>query len=177
MNRTPPPQGPRRRDDSAVPRHLPLLVSMGLLCIGLVASVRSVVWHGAPFPGFFLMPNRVVPSAGLPTWSGVADGRAPYQEVLLAVDGMPVATGADGYRRAATHHAGEPVQYLFARRDGTETRTYPLRVFSLLRLSVSCFPVLIIVSLLPLLPGNGRSMVTRSASSTRSRRSPKRSRS
>src|SRR5881396_1666600 len=97
---------------------LPLAVSLAILAIGCVAGVRSLGWRGAPFPGFFLLPNRVVPSAGLPGWSGVAEGRPPFQEVLLAVDGTPVVSGADGYRRAAAHQAGEPVEYLFARRDG-----------------------------------------------------------
>ena len=53
---------------------LPLAVSLAILAIGLVAGVRSLAWRGAPFPGFFVLPNRVVPSAGLPGWSGVAEG-------------------------------------------------------------------------------------------------------
>src|SRR2546427_6143615 len=109
---------------------LPLAVSLAILAIGCVAGVRSLAWRGAPFPGFFLLPNRVVPSAGLPGWSGVAEGRPPFQEVLLSVDGAPVVSGADGYRRAAAHRGGDPVEYLFARREGTEKRAYPLRVFS-----------------------------------------------
>ena len=108
---------------------LPLAVTLAILAIGCIAGVRSLAWRGAPFPGFFLLPNRVVPSAGLPGWSGVAEGRPPFQETLVAVDGTPVVSGADGYRRAATHRGGE-VEYLFARRDGTERRSYPLRVFS-----------------------------------------------
>ena len=108
---------------------LPLAVSLTILAIGCVAGLRSLSWRGAPFPGFFLLPNRVVPSAGLPGWSGVAEGRPPFQEVLLAIDGTPVASGAEGYRRAAAHH-GSDVEYLFARRDGTEKRSYPLRVFT-----------------------------------------------
>src|SRR2546425_1881462 len=106
---------------------LPLAVSLAILAIGCVAGVRSLRWRGAPFPGFFLLPNRVVPSAGLPGWSGVAEGRPPFQEVLLAVDGAAVGSGADGYRRAGAHHGSDPVEYLFARREGTETRAYPLR--------------------------------------------------
>jgi hypothetical protein len=108
---------------------LPLAVSLAILAIGCVVGVRSLGWRGAPFPGFFLLPNRVVPSAGLPGWSGIAEGRPPFQEVLLTVDGTPVASGADGYRRAAVHREGD-VEYLFARRDGIEKRSYPLRRFS-----------------------------------------------
>ena len=37
-----------------------------LLVIGALALVHSLGWRGARFPGFFVMPNRVVPSAALP---------------------------------------------------------------------------------------------------------------
>jgi len=117
-----------RRERGATP--LPLAVSLAILAIGLVAGVRSLAWRGAPFPGFFVLPNRVVPSAGLPGWSGVAEGRPPFQEVLLAVDGTPVVSGADGYRRAAARETVKDVEYVFARRDGVEKRAYPSRVFS-----------------------------------------------
>src|SRR5437763_189019 len=55
-----------------------------LLVIGALALVHSLGWRGARFPGFFVMPNRVVPSAALPGWSGVADGRPLYQNSRLA---------------------------------------------------------------------------------------------
>src|SRR6058998_2350453 len=99
-----------------------------LLVIGALALIHSLGWRGARFPGFFVMPNRVVPSAALPGWSGVADGRPLYQNILLAVDDVPIAAAEDGYRRAAAHSAGEPAAYLFARADGVETRTFATRI-------------------------------------------------
>src|SRR5258705_107197 len=99
-----------------------------LLVIGALALVHSLGWRGARFPGFFVMPNRVVPSAALPGWSGVAEGRPLYQNILLAVDGVPIAAAEDGYRRAAAHSAGEPAAYLFARAGGLETRTFATRI-------------------------------------------------
>src|SRR2546427_6112521 len=87
---------------------LPLAVSLAILAIGCIAGVRSLGWRGAPFPGFFLLPNRVVPSAGLPGWSGVAEGRPPFQEVLLAVDDAPIGSGIEGYRRVAAHRGSDP---------------------------------------------------------------------
>src|SRR5258705_8476610 len=95
-----------------------------LLAIGALALVHSLGWRGARFPGFFVMPNRVVPSAALPGWSGVAEGRPLYQNILLAVDDVPIAAADDGYRRAAAHPAGEPPAYLFARAGGGATRTF-----------------------------------------------------
>ena len=121
-----PTLSPRRRGAAV----LPLAVSLAILALGCLAGVRSLGWRGAPFPGFFLLPNRVVPSAGLPDWSGIAEGRPPFQQVLLAVDGAPVASGVEGYGRAAAHHGSEPVEYRFADRNGTETRAYALRTFS-----------------------------------------------
>src|SRR6266581_2272840 len=99
-----------------------------LLAIGALALVHSLGWRGARFPGFFVMPNRVVPSAALPGWSGVAEGRPLYQNILLAVDDVPIAAADDGYRRAAAHAAGEPAAYLFARAGGVETRTFATRI-------------------------------------------------
>src|SRR2546430_3735776 len=99
-----------------------------LLVIGALALVHSLGWRGARFPGFFVMPNRVVPSAALPGWSGVADGRPLYQNILLAVDDVPIAAAEDGYRRAAAHAAGEPAAYLFARPGGVEPRTFATRL-------------------------------------------------
>src|SRR6059058_3694702 len=91
-----------------------------LLAIGALALIHSFAWRGARFPGFFVMPNRVVPSAALPGWSGVAEGRPLYQNVLLAVDDVPIAAADEGYRRAAAHPAGESGAYLFAAAGGLE---------------------------------------------------------
>ena len=110
------------------PRRLPLrLISASVLVLGIMTAFGSLSWRGARFPGFLVMPNRVVPSAGLPSWSGVSDGQPPYQEVLLAVDDTPVTSAADAYRRAAAHRVGEPARYTFARDGVLETHTYPLR--------------------------------------------------
>src|SRR5258705_3922959 len=79
-----------------------------LLAIGALALVHSLGWRGARFPGFFVMPNRVVPSAALPGWSGVAEGRPLYQNILLAVDGVPIAAADDGYPRAPAHPPRRP---------------------------------------------------------------------
>jgi len=103
------------------------LISAGVLVLGLATLLGSLSWRGARFPGFLVMPNRVVPSAGLPGWSGVSDGHPPYQEVLLAVDDTRVSSAADAYRRAATHQVGETARYTFVRDGVVETQSYPLR--------------------------------------------------
>ena len=95
--------------------------------LGALMAVQSWSWWGAAFPGFFLMPNRVVPSAGLPGWAGAPDGRPVFQQVLVAVDGSPVATATAGYDQARHHSIGEVVQYDLAGAHGVERRTFPLR--------------------------------------------------
>jgi hypothetical protein len=103
------------------------LLSAGVLALGIVTFLASLTWRGARFPGFLVMPNRVVPSAGLPGWSGVSEGRPPYQEVLLAVDDARVTSADEAYRRAAAHQVGETARYTFVRDGVVETQTYPLR--------------------------------------------------
>ncbi len=108
--------------------HLQRLTSAAILAVGLLALVHSLVWRGARFPGFFVMPNRVVPSVALEGWSGIREGRPVYQQLLVAVDDQTVASADEAYRQAARHAAGEPVRYLFTRGREPETRTFPLRV-------------------------------------------------
>jgi hypothetical protein len=39
-------------------------VSGGLLLLGLLLGVESLRWPGTSFPGFLVLPNRVMPSIG-----------------------------------------------------------------------------------------------------------------
>ena len=112
------------------PRVVASLASLAILAVGLVSAGRSLSWRDAAFPGFFLMPNRVVPSAGLSDWSGVRDGQPLYQQVLVAVDGTPVTSAIEAYRRAGAHQIGDPIRYRFAARTETAERSFPLRRFT-----------------------------------------------
>jgi hypothetical protein len=100
-----------------------------LALVGLLALIDSLGWRGARFPGFFVMPNRVVPSAALPGWSGLADGRPLFQSILLAVDDVSIGAAREAYRGAAAHAPGEAASYVFAQAHGVETRTFPTRIF------------------------------------------------
>lgn len=107
-------------------RVLTVAISTAIMAVGIVALVASLGWRGASFPGFFVLPNRVVPSIGLPGWSGVGEGGAPYQMTLLAVDGGALDSAGDAYRRAALHHVGDSVDYQFAKNGRVESRVFPL---------------------------------------------------
>src|SRR6185295_3000576 len=97
------------------------------LAIAGLALADSSAWRGARFPGFFVMPNRVVPSIGLPGWNGLDEGRPLYQQVVLAVDGSKTAEADDVYRLAARHRPGDEVEFTFARDGALDRRTLPVR--------------------------------------------------
>src|SRR5262249_3575442 len=87
-------------------------VAIGLL--GIVVATRttltSAAWIGRTFPGFLLLPNRVVPSIGLANWTGSTTTDL-YQSQVVAVDGVPVATPDEAYARAAAIPPGTLVHY------------------------------------------------------------------
>ncbi len=109
----------------------PALIAAGVaaLAVTAVIGLGSASWIGSTFPGFFLLPNRVIPSVGLVAWSGSADG-AIYQRTVLAVDGEKTLGNADAYRHVAEHAAGTPIVYTLRHGSTTETLTLESRVFS-----------------------------------------------
>jgi hypothetical protein len=99
------------------------LASALLLAIAGVVLAESAGWRDARFPGFFVMPNRVVPSVGLPGWNGLADGRPLYQQVVLSVDGEEAADSRAVYRLTARHQPGDDLEFTFARGGEIDRRT------------------------------------------------------
>src|SRR5262245_8518808 len=96
----------------------------------LVVGINSTRWIGATFPGFFLMPNRVVPSVALAEWS---DGRASrfFQHQVIAVDREPVLTAAAVYEHVRSRPPGTRFRYTFQSADGHRFSTrIRSRVFS-----------------------------------------------
>lgn len=98
----------------------PLLVAAALMAVAatLGAGLSARDWIGRPFPGFFVLANRVVPSVGLPRWAGSRDGSI-YQRAVVAVDGEPVAGNAQVYARVAERPAG--TMFTYALRRGATT--------------------------------------------------------
>ncbi len=85
------------------------------LVVTVVVGLAARGWIGRPFPGFFVLPNRTIPSIGREGWSGTRDGTI-YQRSVIAVDDRPVAGNTDAYEAVARQAPGTPITY--ALRDG-----------------------------------------------------------
>jgi signal transduction histidine kinase len=85
-------------------------IVIGVLAIALATrtTITSAEWVGRTFPGFLLLPNRVVASIGLADWNGPQE---LYQNEVIAVDGRPVATTDDVYDYVAGLAPDTPVTY------------------------------------------------------------------
>ncbi len=92
------------------------LLATALLGLAAITTTASLRWVGEPFPGFFLLRNRVVASVSLPGWP-VAGHPALLQTEIVAIDGVPVASSDDVAARVRTAPAGTVFTYTFDR-DG-----------------------------------------------------------
>jgi len=106
------------------PRHWAVAALIGLATLGFAAavSVDAVGWWGRTFPGFLVLPNRLVPVASLPGWPTQA-GEAIFQAEVVAVDGRPLASSGDVYAAAAAHPPGTGIAYTFRRAGRTWSDT------------------------------------------------------
>lgn len=108
------------------------VVAAAAMCgsLAVVVAGNSTGWIGTTFPGFFVMANRVVPSIGLPGWLTVESGDV-FQHEVIAVDGAPVTSSAEIYRRVRERPAGSPIRYELRAADGSrDTVEVPSRRFS-----------------------------------------------
>jgi hypothetical protein len=95
------------------------------IVVGLGSQSR---WVGSTFPGFFVLPNRVIPSVGRMSWSGTQDG-VIFQRTVTEIGGAPIKTNADAYQVVASQRDGAPVRYTLRSGAATdvvelETRTF-----------------------------------------------------
>ena len=94
----------------------------------LLTAVDTLYWPGRVFPGFFVMGNRIVPTIGLPQWTGIrAD--VPFHAQVTSVGGVPVATSAEIYGRVADLAPGTPVAYEFRKEGIASSLTVPVMRF------------------------------------------------
>ena len=108
----------------------PILILGGVLALGIAAlgGLSSSQWVGQPFPGFLLLENGVVASAGLAHWPAVSGGEI-YQQELLAYDGRSLED-ADALRSyVAGLPVGTEVTYRLVGGVGESVRVIPTRAF------------------------------------------------
>ena len=101
-------------DDS---RHKLCAATLTLIALALasICTINSTSWIGSTFPGFFVMSNRVIASVTLPHWPSA--NREIFQHEAVAIDGRPIATPQDLYKRISESPAGTRFVYIL-RKDG-----------------------------------------------------------
>jgi diguanylate cyclase (GGDEF)-like protein len=116
----------------------PILIGTAivLLCAGIIGTLESISWIGKPFPGFLVLENKVVASAGLASWPATRGGRI-YQYEILSADGRPVDDVAALGDHVASLPIGTPVDYVLRRGDDlietrVETRRFGAVDFAML---------------------------------------------
>jgi signal transduction histidine kinase len=103
---------------------------MVVLGLTLTCSVTSSRWIDTPFPGFFVMANRVVASVSLPYWE-VAHQSHIYQHVVVAVNGQPVTTAEELYAFVRRLPPGSPLTYTLEKDGHISQVTLPSRVLTI----------------------------------------------
>jgi signal transduction histidine kinase len=104
---------------------LPWLASRWPAIVGLVVTVPLTLialvgvldfWPGRTFPGFLVLGNRVVPTVGLYSWTGI-ERNVPFHSQVVAVDGIAVGSSGEIYERVAAAPPGTSFTYTLAK-DG-----------------------------------------------------------
>jgi len=104
-----------------------VLAALGL---ALTCGITSPRWIGTPFPGFFIMANRVVASVSLPHWP-VANHSHIYQHAMVAVNGQALKTSEELYATVRQLPPGSAVTYTLEKHGQTSQVTLPSQTFTL----------------------------------------------
>jgi hypothetical protein len=106
-----------------------IAAALAAVMVTTVVGLGTASWIGTTFPGFFILPNRVIASVGRLDWSGTRDSTV-YQRTVIDVDGKRIDGNADAYRRVAEHMPGTRLAYTLRHASTVETLTLESRVFS-----------------------------------------------
>ncbi|MEO6027852.1 MAG: hypothetical protein ABIR79_13385 [Candidatus Binatia bacterium] len=99
------------------------------VAVTVIIGLAATTWIGKSFPGFFVLPNRVIPSVGREVWPASGDG-ALYQRTIVAIDGKAIATNTDAYHEVGVEPPGRPLTYTLRDGVGVATVTLATRRFS-----------------------------------------------
>jgi signal transduction histidine kinase len=106
----------------------PSLALLLALPITVYAVAVSLQWFAAPFPGFLLMNNAVIPTVSGFEWP--PDKAALFHGQVIAADGLAVHSSGDVYRYVAARPVGTPITYTIRKDGKILERTLPSRRFS-----------------------------------------------
>ena len=105
------------------------LIVAGTAALAAVTTWSAAAWIGRPFPGFFLLRNRVVASVSLPGWP-VDMAPDVFQATVVAVDDLPVRTAEEVYARVRARPAGTRFAYTFDHGGATTLEWIESRLFT-----------------------------------------------
>ncbi len=113
-----------------------LLAATALLAVTtLLVGTSSLEWIGRTFPGFLILENRVVASAGL-TWWPATEGGSIYQLEVTSIDGRDVRHPDEIRRYIESHPVGTEFSYVLERGEARSERTVASREFDAIDYSV-----------------------------------------
>jgi signal transduction histidine kinase len=99
------------------------------LLVAAAVCLSALHWVGGTFPGFLVLENRVIASAGLAHWPAAQSGEI-YQHEVLSVNGDRLTRASDLAERVRANAPGEPVHYVLRRAGRSIEWTEPTRVFT-----------------------------------------------
>jgi len=99
-----------------------------VLLVAVYGTVEATRWRERQFPGFLLLRNGVVASAGLAHWPATATGEI-YGHEVTAVDGVEVRGGAEIRSAVEQGREGRLVRYRFGEGESSFERLIATRRF------------------------------------------------
>jgi signal transduction histidine kinase len=122
-----------------VGRHWPTALALSVLALGMAVEINLARDVGAPFPGVLTFRNhlhnvwQVEPST--PSWwPALSGGTLRYDDVLVAVDGVPYGPAAREQFEAAGREGRTSVRLQLRRGNATVDTELPLRRFTVANL-------------------------------------------
>ena len=122
----------RVADDEGMLQRVDKVLAVGIaltLAVGLLGVASSSQWVGKSFPGFLVLGNRVVASAGLQHWPATVDGEI-FQREVVAVEGEPVTSAGEITLLARGVPVGTPLAYTLRGGGTEEVVTVRTRLFT-----------------------------------------------
>jgi len=96
---------------------LGLLISLlSFILLLFFTFTNTYKWINRPFHGFLVMKNQVVASISLPNWEGTRDGEI-LQSKVIEVDGHPIKSIRDLWKRLEHSFVGETITYIFIKEN------------------------------------------------------------